>query len=63
MDIKPITTNKEYRLRSWEKYVDLPSMLPNQLLYRFDTEEQGCLRTTFSTRGQYLAMACTMQKG
>lgn len=50
-------------LKAWEKFMDMPSMLPNQVQWRFDTERQGCLRIEFSNNGKYLAMACTLKSG
>ena len=37
----------------------MPSMIPNQKVWKFDTEQQGCYRVEFSNKGKYLAMACT----
>ena len=54
------THEQDMRLKSWEKFLDLPSMLPNVVQWRFDTEQQGAYRIEFSQRGKYLAMACTM---
>lgn len=47
-------------LKSWEKFLDMPSMLPNKRVWKFDTEQQGAYRIEFSTKGKYLAFACTM---
>ena len=46
-------------LRRWEKFLDLPSMLPDERLKKLDTDAQGALRLEFSTRGKYIAVACT----
>jgi WD40 repeat protein len=37
----------------------MPSMMPNKIAWKFDTELQGCYRIEFSNKGKYLAMACT----
>lgn len=55
-----MTDKDQVRLRSWEKFLDLPALLPDQRTWKFDTEKQGCLRIEFSNKGKYLAMACTM---
>mmetsp|Transcript_11084 Transcript_11084/g.18565 ORF Transcript_11084/g.18565 Transcript_11084/m.18565 type:complete len:571 (-) Transcript_11084:750-2462(-) len=49
------------KLRSWEKFIELPSMLPDQLLWKFDTSSQGAFKIKFSTSGKYLAAACTLK--
>lgn len=46
---KQHSISEDLRLRSWEKYVDLPSMLPNMRVWKFDPEEQGALRLCFSS--------------
>ena len=51
---------EDMRLKSWEKFLDLESMLPNQRLWKFDTDSQGALKIEFSNMGKYLAIACTM---
>jgi jouberin len=51
------------KLKSWEKFLDMPSMLPNVRQWKFDTDKQGCHRISFSNLGKYLAMACTMSNG
>ena len=33
------SVSEDYRLRSWEKYVDLPSMLPNMRVWKFESED------------------------
>jgi len=40
----------------------LPSMLPDQRVWKLESEKQGVLRVVFSNKGRYLAMACTMQE-
>lgn len=47
------------KLKRWEKFLDLPSMLPDTRLWKLDTEAQGVLRLEFSNKGKYLAVACT----
>jgi len=48
------------RLKKWEKFLDLPSMLPDTRQWKLDTEAQGALRMEFANKGKYLAVACTM---
>lgn len=61
--VQPTTHDHDMRLKSWEKFLDMPSMLPNIRQWKFDTDRQGCHRIEFSNQGKYLAMACTMQSG
>ena len=35
-------------------------MLPDQRLWKFDTDQQGALKIEFSNMGKFLAIACTM---
>ena len=35
--------------------------IPNQLLYKFETEKLGCLTHEFSRNGRYIAAACTKE--
>jgi len=36
------------RLKRWEKFIDLPSMLPNMRVWKFDTDAQGAFKIRFS---------------
>lgn len=56
-----ISHKDDMRLKAWEKFLDLPSMLPDTRVWKFDTEMQGSYRMEFSNLGKYLAVACTMQ--
>lgn len=47
--------------KCWEKYLQLPSELPNQLEMKFDSENQGVFKLKFSNAGKYLAVACTLE--
>jgi jouberin len=47
-------------LKRWEKFVDLPSELPDLKIWKFETEALGAFKLKFSNRGKYLAAACTM---
>ena len=58
--MKAHTLKDDIRLKSWEKFLDLESILPNQRVFKFDTDKQGCLKLEFSNMGRYLAVACTM---
>ena len=49
-------------MKSWEKFLDMDSVLPDMRLWKFDTENQGALKIEFSNKGKYLAVACTMAK-
>ena len=48
------------RLRKWEKFQEFPSVLPDLLMWKFDSEAQGCFKIQFCNSGKYLAAACTM---
>lgn len=48
------------RLRRWEKFYQLPSVLPDTLLYKFETDAQGSFKIKFSDNGKYIAIASTM---
>ena len=58
--IKPHTLKDDMRLKSWERFLDLESMLPDTRIFKFDTDKQGALKLEFSNMGRYLAVACTM---
>lgn len=58
--VKPHTLKDDIRLKSWEKFLDLESMLPNMRVFKFDTDKQGAVKIEFSNMGRYLAVACTM---
>ena len=61
-EVQKVHTLKDnIRLKSWEKFLDLETLLPNQRVFKFDTDKQGALKLEFSNKGQYLAVACTMQ--
>lgn len=47
-------------LKRWEKFLELPSELPNKKIWKFDTEGLGAFKVKFSNKGKYLAIACTM---
>ena len=49
----------DMKLKRWEKFLDMPSMLPDTRLWKLDTDAQGALRLEFSSKGKYLAVACT----
>lgn len=51
------------RLRKWEKFAQFPSLLPNRLVWKFDSENQGAFRLKFCHSGKYLAAACTLANG
>lgn len=58
--VDPTATHDENMLhKRWEKFLDLPAMLPDQRLRKLDTDSQGALRIEFSTKGKYIAVACT----
>ena len=37
--MKPHTLKDDLRLKSWEKFLDLESVLPNQRVFKFDTDK------------------------
>ena len=47
------------KLISWERGFGQPCLIPNRLLYRFESEECGCFAIKFSNKGKYLAAACS----
>ncbi len=47
------------KLMSWERGFGQPCLIPNKLLYRFDSNEKGCFAVKFSNKGKYLATACS----
>ena len=47
------------KLISWERGFGQPCMIPNKLVYRFESEEKGCFAVKFSNKGKYLAAACS----
>ncbi len=47
------------KLMGWERGFGQPCLIPNKLLYRFESEEFGCFAAKFSTKGKYLAAACS----
>eukprot|EP01022_Parablepharisma_sp_SALTPOND_P016979 TRINITY_DN2616_c4_g1_i1.p2 TRINITY_DN2616_c4_g1~~TRINITY_DN2616_c4_g1_i1.p2 ORF type:complete len:610 (+),score=76.17 TRINITY_DN2616_c4_g1_i1:2030-3859(+) len=55
--------SKDMKLRekliSWERGFGQPCLIPNKLVYRFETEEKGCFAIKFSNKGRYLAAACS----
>lgn len=59
--IKTHTLKDDKRLKRWEKFLDLESLLPNQRVFKKETAKQGALKIEFSNMGRYLAVACTMQ--
>ena len=62
-EILPVTTiDEDYRLKLWEKFLPLDTLLPDRRQWKLDTEDQGALRMQFSNMGKYLAVACTMTK-
>ena len=48
------------KIRRWEKFAELPSVLPDRLVYKFESEAQGAFKIKFSNAGKYLAAACTL---
>ena len=48
------------KLRKWEKYIGVPSMLPNVRMWKFETESQGAFKLKFCHSGKYLAASCTL---
>jgi hypothetical protein len=48
------------KLRKWEKFAEFPSMLPNKLAWKFDSDSQGAFKLKFCNSGKYLAVACTL---
>ena len=48
------------RLRKWDKFAELDSELPDRLVWKFESEAQGCFRLKFCHTGKYLAAACTL---
>ena len=59
--MKPHTLKDDIRLKTWEKFLDLESMLPNLRVFKLNTEKQGALKIEFSNMGRYIAVACTMK--
>jgi WD40 repeat protein len=47
------------KLISWERGLGQPCLIPDKLIYRFDSEEKGCFAMKFSNKGRYLATACS----
>ena len=47
------------QLKRWEKFIDLPSELPDTKIWKFETETLGALKVKFSQKGKYIAIACT----
>lgn len=48
------------RIRRWEKYSQLGNELPNRILHKFESEDQGAFKLKFSHKGKYLAACCTL---
>ena len=57
---KPIKqdTSLEDKLRKWRRGND-KCIIPDMLLYKFQTAKLGCLTHEFSHNGKYIAAACT----
>jgi jouberin len=53
--------SKKHYLKRWEKFQHVPSELPDTKVWKFDTEALGAFKIKFSSRGKYLAVACTME--
>ena len=51
------------RLRKWEKFAEFPSVLPDRLVWKFESESQGAFKIKFSHAGKYLACSCTLANG
>ena len=51
------------RLRKWEKFAEFPSMIPDQIVWKFESESQGAFKMAFSHNGKYLAASCTLKSG
>lgn len=47
------------KLMSWERGFSQPCLIPNILLYKFESESNGCFAVKFSNKGRYLAAACS----
>jgi len=56
-DMKDIKLRE--KLMSWERGLGQPCLIPDKLIYRFDSEEKGCFAIKFSNKGRYLAAACS----
>lgn len=56
-EINLADAQKKERLNRWRR--GNKCMVPNQLLYKFNTARLGCLTHEFSHDGKYLAAACT----
>jgi WD40 repeat protein len=52
--------DKIMRLRRWEKWNQFDSILPNRLVLKLESEDQGCFKLKFSRYGKYLAACCTL---
>eukprot|EP00826_Nyctotherus_ovalis_P049041 TRINITY_DN5858_c0_g1_i5.p1 TRINITY_DN5858_c0_g1~~TRINITY_DN5858_c0_g1_i5.p1 ORF type:complete len:607 (+),score=157.79 TRINITY_DN5858_c0_g1_i5:114-1934(+) len=57
LDVKDMRMRE--KLISWERGLGQPCLIPNKLIYRFESEEKGCFAMKFSTKGRYLATACS----
>ena len=51
--------SKKQLLKRWEKFLDLPSELPDLRVWKFETEALGCFKLKFTNKGKYIAAACT----
>lgn len=43
-----LSHEQDMKLKSWERFKETPSILPNKLQWKFESERQGCLRLDFS---------------
>lgn len=59
-DGEDLDMKKRIKLRRWEKFYEFPSVLPDRLVHKFESEEQGTFKIKFSHSGKYLAAACTL---
>ena len=57
IDNEPLS--KKQLLKRWERFPGFPSELPDQKLWKFETEALGALKLQFSHSGRLLAVACT----
>lgn len=48
------------RLRKWEKFAEFPSVLPDRLAWKWESESQGAFKLKFCHSGKYLAASCTL---
>jgi len=47
------------KLISWERGFGQPCLIPNKLIYRYESDDKGCFAVKFSNKGKYLAAGCS----